>query len=326
MPARQLACFLTAHNLEGPIGLALSGGGDSIALLYLLMEVLPPEKIMALHFNHNTRAESSDDAQWVQNVCEKEGIKCLTESWEASATTGNFHQQARRARYAFFSRAAQNHQLQGILTAHTQDDVAETVLMRLGKGSGLKGLAGIQSKRIIQNTPIYRPLLDTSRQDLRNYLEKHNASWLEDPANMDDAYQRARLRKLRPQLEKAGVDFSAIAASAQALQRAQAAISNQVAHLKNTCIKESAGDITISTDFLKAPQEVQLQLLGTLLVTLSNTPMPPRSSKRQALLEKMVTGKLPATLGGVKITGCAHGFHLTPENKARAPKPQASKG
>jgi len=173
---------------------ALSGGLDSVVLLHRLREA--GLQVIAAHFDHRMRPESGDDAQWVRALCEQWKVPLVCgvaqESLRSEAA-------AREARYTFLKTAADAQGARWILTAHHADDQAETVLMRLLRGTGLDGLAGIPRRR----GRFVRPLLGERRAELEAYARARGLTWREDPSNRDVRYLRNRVRhELLPQLER----------------------------------------------------------------------------------------------------------------------------
>ncbi|HEU4742637.1 MAG TPA: tRNA lysidine(34) synthetase TilS [Meiothermus sp.] len=177
---------------------AVSGGGDSVALLYLLKS-LGLEVIVA-HLDHALRPESAGDAAWVRRLAESLGYPCEIERVEvrsvAERRKRNLEATARELRYAFLSRVAKKYGAGAILTAHTQDDQAETVLLQLARGTARA--TGIRKRQ----GRVARPLLGFARAELRAYLRTKGAGWLEDPTNQDPALDRNYLRhQILPRLE-----------------------------------------------------------------------------------------------------------------------------
>ncbi|PZA08261.1 MULTISPECIES: tRNA lysidine(34) synthetase TilS [unclassified Meiothermus] len=189
---------LAELGLRGSVVVAVSGGGDSVALLYLL-KALGFEAIVA-HFDHALRPSSAEEAVWVQQLAEALGYPCEVERVEvrriAEQKKRNLEATARELRYAFLSRVAKKYRTEGILTAHTQNDQAETVLLQLLRGTGRA--TGIRQRQ----GRVMRPLLGFTRAELRDYLRARGASWLEDPTNQDLTLDRNYLRhEVLPRLE-----------------------------------------------------------------------------------------------------------------------------
>ena len=201
--AERLTHHLETHPELLPDGatilVALSGGPDSVALLHLLRAQTAKRgwRLVAAHFDHGLRPESAQQAEAVRRGAEAAGIACAV----GCPTSGIAGGQAgfRSARYIFLEAEADRVGADRIATAHHADDQAETVLFRLLRGTGLRGLAGIPSQR----GPIVRPLLELDRQTLRRYLETHDIGYLEDPSNLDLRWTRAWIRhRLLPALER----------------------------------------------------------------------------------------------------------------------------
>ncbi|MDQ1405344.1 MAG: tRNA(Ile)-lysidine synthase [Acidobacteriaceae bacterium] len=188
------------------VGVAVSGGADSVALLMLLVAVKKKIGITlsVLHFNHKLRGGAADaDEKFVATVAHKFKLPFYSAAAAvksiAKTDKANVEATARRLRYAFFPECASEHHLDKIAVAHTADDQAETVLAHILRGSGLAGLGGIHP----QVDKIVRPLLSVSRADLRSYLKAHKQTWREDVTNRDTSKMRARIRKkLIPLLKK----------------------------------------------------------------------------------------------------------------------------
>ncbi len=185
--------------------LALSGGADSTALLLLVhaANALPKLSLgvglSAVHVNHTLRGEESDaDQAFVQALCDQLGIPLHTfrVDTEARARTHreSLEQAARTLRYETFGKLLAERAATHILTAHTLDDQAETVLMKLLRGAWLEGLAGISPVLQLPAGPVLRPLLATRRDDLRSFLAERNQPWREDSSNADERFTRNRLR------------------------------------------------------------------------------------------------------------------------------------
>ncbi len=189
------------------VAIALSGGADSTALLLLVhaANALPKNSLgiglSAIHINHSLRGPESDaDQAFVANLCASLAIPLHTQTVDTAAHAATHHETleeaARTLRYAAFARLLAAGHANTILTAHTLDDQAETVLMKLLRGAWLEGLAAISPILELPATPgrILRPLLHTRRADLRTYLTQRNQPWREDSSNSDEAFTRNRLR------------------------------------------------------------------------------------------------------------------------------------
>lgn len=188
------------------IGVGVSGGADSVALLLLLLELREKLGIVVsvAHLNHKLRAKASDaDEKFVTKLAAKHGLTFHGESVDVAARAkrekANLEDAARRTRYEFFARLAAEGRVDRVAVAHTADDQAETVLAHILRGTGLAGLGGIHPR----TECVVRPLIGVRRAELRKYLRSKKQKWREDATNLDTARMRARIRKrLLPLLEK----------------------------------------------------------------------------------------------------------------------------
>ena len=218
--------YLRKYRLVAPgarVGLAVSGGADSVAMLRAFAEVAPSLGVVlfVLHFNHKLRgAESEADAGFVGELAAQLSLEAVIEGEDVGAAAARLRlgleAAGRRARYAFFQRAAAAHRLDCIATAHTRDDQAETVLLRLLRGAGTGGLAGIHrsfdlSELAAESLPspslpsprLIRPLLSISRQQVEEYLGSLGQPFRQDASNLDSRFLRNRVRGgLLPELER----------------------------------------------------------------------------------------------------------------------------
>jgi len=194
----------------GGVLVALSGGPDSMALLCGLMRLRQTMgfSLCAAHFNHGIRPAAQEDEQFCRTWCEKEKIPFFAGRADVPALAKKegrtLEEAAREARYAFLRQAAEAAGACRIAVAHHRDDQAETVLFRLGRGSGLKGLSGMA----LQNGAVIRPLLFVSREEILAFLKEEAIPFCRDETNSQPCCARNRLRALLPELEKVHPGFS----------------------------------------------------------------------------------------------------------------------
>ena len=228
--ARSVLDYVRKHDLlraGDRAGIAVSGGADSVALLRLLLELRRELGIVlsVVHFNHKLRgAESDSDEQFVRELAATHQLQFICESGDVRthATKKKFSLEtaARELRYDFFTKTLQTRDLDKIATAHSLDDQAETVLLKLVRGAGTRGLAGIYPRLAVNHPPstsitqnsavstqfakaMVRPLLGTRRSDLEAYLAKLKQTWREDSSNRELRHMRNRVRhEILPRLEQ----------------------------------------------------------------------------------------------------------------------------
>ena len=209
------------NERRGPLGLAVSGGPDSLALLLLAHEALPGE-IAVASVDHGLRIESADDVSLVERVCQERDIPFT--ALKVRVGTGNLQAKAREARYQALARWADESGLGALSTAHHADDQAETLLMRLARGSGLSGLSGVRATTTLPDgeLPLIRPLLDWRKSELEAVVAQAGIEPARDPSNANTAFDRVRVRQHLAEHE--WLDVEALAASAGHLAEAWRAI------------------------------------------------------------------------------------------------------
>jgi tRNA(Ile)-lysidine synthase len=205
----------------GRLGLAVSGGPDSLAML-LLAEAAIPGQFEVATVDHQLRPEAAAECAKVAEVCAQRSIAC--EVIRIEVAHGNMQAQARRARYEGLAEWAARRGLSAIATGHHADDQAETLLMRLNRGSGLAGLAGVREEGMVRyhGTTLIRPLLTFRRAELGEIVGRSGLEPVQDPSNEDERYDRARIR--RALAEADWLDPVALARSASLLGEAQRAV------------------------------------------------------------------------------------------------------
>jgi tRNA(Ile)-lysidine synthetase-like protein len=208
----------------GRWAVGVSGGADSVALLRGLRERRGDLPIHVVHVNHQARGDASDeDERFVVTLCERLGVACTVRRADAIAATSCNWPANRSARYrawrlTAFTQVVADHALEGVLLAHHADDLAETVLLQLRRGSGVLGLAGIRGASRVGSLRVVHPLLGVRRRTLRRFLADLDQDWREDASNRSDAFVRNRVRKLlagRDELVRSLIDLSHAAAEAQ---------------------------------------------------------------------------------------------------------------
>jgi tRNA(Ile)-lysidine synthase len=275
----------------GRIGIAVSGGPDSLALLLLACAAFPGT-VQAATVDHGLRPESADEADLVARLCGARGIPHAVLK-PGQPITGNLQSAARRVRYALLEAWRAEQGLDWILTAHHADDQAETLLMRLNRGSGVGGLAGIRAV----NGRVLRPLLGWRRSELERIVAEAGIDAVADPSNRDERFDRARLRRA---LEAADwIDRPAIARSARALADAEEALDWAAERLAAERIEGDAESLQL--DPADVPPELRRRLLLRALRRI-DADAAPRGEELSRLLATLEQGGT-ATLSGVKAEG-----------------------
>lgn len=250
---------------------AVSGGADSVALLRAMRALKQPGpgELWVGHFNHGLRPTADDDEQFVRELCNSLNLRARFGKPSAALSLGRngMEDNARRARYQFLQRAAEDIGARFVVTAHTADDQVETILHRLIRGTGLDGLQGIPRARALgPAVTVIRPLLGTRRADVEKYLRSIGQSWREDQTNQDVRFTRNRIRhELLPLLESLAPDVQqAVLRLGQIACDVQAVIKDDVARLFSITVKlDGPNAVRIGCDALRGCQR---HLIRELLV------------------------------------------------------------
>ncbi len=301
---------LLASGTPWPGAVAVSGGGDSVALMLLLADWAKRTKHPApvvLTVDHGLRPDSTKDAKAVVRMAADAGLKAHVLVWKGAAPKSDIEAEARVARYSLMGEWLKTHQLNALYVAHMLEDQAETFLLRLARGSGLDGLSAM---RTISPFPVpgfdglklVRPLLDMPRAALRAYLNARKQSWLEDPMNADTRFARSRLRASWPQFEELGLTAARLADAAEHLGRAREALEGMTQSLLERAARFHAEGAWLDSVRLKmAPREIGLRALAHVLSQVSGEAYRPRFGRLERLFDSIRDGTLA---GGATLHGC----------------------
>ncbi len=298
------------------IGIAVSGGADSLALLLLAAETRPLQ-VEAATVDHALRPESRAEAEMVAAVCEKLGVshRILTAEWTNKPKTA-IQEQARLMRYRLLGQWARERNLGALLTAHNLDDQAETLMMRLARGAGVKGLAGMRRVSTSPGGPIavVRPLLGWRHSELEAVCAAAGIEPVQDPSNEDEQFERVRIRKA---LGEAGwLDAAALAQSAANLAEADAGLHWATDIEWKRSVRRAEGEILYTpTD---APREIRRRIIRRAVLALASEGggAEPRGRELDQLLAVLRTGRRATLRGVLCIGGPAWRFTRAP---ARTP-------
>ncbi len=359
----ELAAF--AQRLLGSDGdrhllVAVSGGVDSMALMHLAAEAVRKTgrgRVMAATVDHGLRPESADEARFVATEARKIAVPHVTLPWAGPRPATGIQEAARNARYHLLAQVYHSELCSGpktLLTAHTLDDQAETVLMRLARGSGVEGLSGIgkfesfkfvvderyQSplpaglRRLEQGVGILRPLLHVPKSRLIATMRARGLTWIEDPSNENAEFERVRIRRSVAALQELGLTSDALARSARRLRSVRDALAeltlralNDPAFVRIDPLGFAVMDRRVWSgrdDRLVEP--VQLRVLAALVRMVGGMPRPLSLASLEDVARQISIGwhgtsepSFAATLGHSKIERTAEGVVIVREAGRRAP-------
>ncbi|MER9333600.1 tRNA lysidine(34) synthetase TilS, partial [Mesorhizobium sp. M0293] len=304
---------------------AVSGGGDSTALLLLLKHHLdrtaPATKLLAVTIDHDLRPGSAAEAQAMAKLCATYGIPHRILTWSGPKPLTGLPAAAREARYRLLAEAARAEGIGLILTGHTADDQAETVLMRHARNEG-PGDAGMTGRGLAGMAPatlygwrewIVRPLLGTRRSALRDFLRGEHVGWADDPTNIDEAFERPRVRAALAGESVEHMEGTLMLASQAAVERMQLGAS--AADLIHRFASQPAiGLIRLDPGFLCAGDErAAVYALRILLATTGGIAFLPDQARGEALFGRLKAGFLCATLSRTVVDSRRAGILLRRE-------------
>lgn len=301
------------------IGVAVSGGGDSMALMHMMAEWGRGRRIMTATVDHGLRPESAAEARQVGRAARALGLPHATLIWQRGTETGNLMANARDARLRLLAGWAQRNDLSCVALGHTSDDQAETLMMRLARGSGIDGLASMAEWRDRFGVRWLRPMLGVGRQALRDWLRARDVAWIDDPSNENDDFDRIRIRKA---IDAMGLDIPALARAANHIGEARDALSHYAAHAAREAVARD-GSLTLPRrDYLDAPPEIRRRLIVAACRWITGGDYPPRRNTVLHALNAIATGHR-VTLDGALIEPAGDRIRLFRETAAALRTPDA---
>ncbi|MEO6152054.1 MAG: tRNA lysidine(34) synthetase TilS [Croceibacterium sp.] len=276
------------------LGLAVSGGADSLAML-LLADAVIPGRIEVATIDHGLRPAAADECVLVARACASRGITCETLAVRVPA--GNVQAAARGARYRALGAWAEYRGLSAIATAHHADDQAETLLMRLNRASGHAGLGGVRERGVVPGSalPLIRPLLGFQRTELAAVVAAAGLIPAADPSNFDQRYDRVRMRGALASAE--WLDPSALAASASHLADGDHALDWAADREWRETVVSKTGVLHYRRT---APRAIALRVIGRALETIGRAPRGQDVARLLARLEAGEGGNVAGTLATVE--------------------------
>lgn len=296
------------------LGVAVSGGPDSMALMALAAEwaLRHDKRIVIYTVDHQLRPEAAAECAMVAREAATLGLEARVLVWRQTKPAAGLQAAARKARYRLIGAAMRADGIGVLATAHHRDDQAETVLMRLAHGSGIEGLSGMRRMAEVEGITIFRPLIEVSRAALAEFVAHKPLTPVADPSNADSQYERVRWRSLMPAFAEQGLDAARLARFATRAARADAALAEQAALAFGRMARFGRfGEITVSCkDWSALPEEIGLRVLRAALDWAGGSTASADLGQIEALAARLMSGDEPvqATLGGAQVAGNAEGI------------------
>lgn len=301
LPGWQTIADYFGSDVPNRLGVAVSGGGDSLALLSLANDwrLAGGPFLQVVTVDHGLRPEAAAEAARVARTCGDLGVPHETLRWTGWDGQGNLSDQARRARYRLMADWARRQNLHDIVLGHTLDDQAETFLMRLARGAGVDGLAAMRPSWEQDGIRLHRPLLSQTRATLRVLLSARDLTWIEDPSNDDPAYTRVKARKALAVLGPLGITSGRLSEVAQHMAAVRRTLYDYAQDAARHLVRVEAGDLLIARAGLAClPDEVARRLLQAALRWISGAVYGPRGQAVTQMLEVARSG------GTLTLQGC----------------------
>lgn len=311
--------FLANPSLSGgspaQIGVAVSGGSDSMALLHLFHRAFPG-KVSAVTVDHGLRAEATVEAAGVAAFCAQRSIPHAILRWQGPEPTGNLMDQARRARLSLIADWAKVAGITHVLLGHTADDQAESFVMNLARKAGLDGLSGMRSQWEEGGIHWMRPFLHVHRQELRDYLAGQGVHWIDDPSNDNDRFTRVKARKVLKSLAPLGITAEILAQSVTHLAAARQALNWALCQALGQSVVEQAGALNLPIrDYRRMMPDLQRRALVAMIGWMTGGGYTPREVQLFRLGMALDQGA-DATLAGLRFQHRQDRLHITREPRA----------
>jgi tRNA(Ile)-lysidine synthase len=308
------------------IGLAVSGGPDSLALLLLAAEFANQhaahERFVVYSVDHGLRPEAAGEVAYVTETARKLGFAARALKWEGPKPATGTQQAARTARYGLIANAMAADEAEILLTAHHLGDQAETVLMRLAHGSGPEGLRGMDYFAEIAGLVVVRPLLGFDPADLAKVVAASNLKPVIDPSNSDTDYERVRWRRILPQLAALGLDARRLSRFANRMRDADRALAS-MALSTQTGLNSATGARSVERAVLvRLPRAVAIRVMANLLDQVSDGQKPHDLAPIEVLTDRL---RIETALKRTSLHGCLISSDGTTIVVVREPGRQAAR-
>jgi tRNA(Ile)-lysidine synthase len=285
-----------ANKLPRKVAVAVSGGCDSMALLLLLNNLFGKKiQVFCLTINHCTQKSSAQYSQFVANFCQKNFINCqILKSYLLKPPSVNIESTLRDVRYKLLQDYCCQNNIKHLFVAHHHQDLAENFLIRLFRGSGIDGLAAMDYQSKLGTMNLIRPLIDFTKEDLRQYLIAKNVNWIEDQSNKDEKYLRNKIRNFINSLEEKELINKRIILASRAILEAKKIITKATTkNFPKVFQFNNLGYFIFDIKkFCELEKHIATRYLGLSLIKISGNIYKPRLEKLQKLYEVIFANKL----------------------------------
>ncbi len=305
-------------NISENFGVGVSGGPDSLSLAFLSKVYSIKNRIKAKFFivDHRIRKESTVEAKLVQKILKKIFINSKILTWKGKKPKKNIQSLARKKRYELMYAECDKNKMDNLLIGHHQDDLFENFFIRMLRGSGLKGLISLDKKTKIGNKNIMRPLIDQTKDDLTYISKKVFNSYIKDPSNKDEKFQRIKIRKLITELETNGLDKKKLLSTINNLKYSNNVVNFYVAEnlRKNSFFFDKDNKLFLNRSFFLQPYEVIFRGLSKALKLIGKKYYPVRGKKLDKIISDIQNNHLlRVTLGGCIVEKANQTIIITKE-------------
>ncbi|MBP3547042.1 MAG: tRNA lysidine(34) synthetase TilS [Alphaproteobacteria bacterium] len=318
----ELTHILEQNNLHGQkLVAAVSGGADSLALAFLLKKYAENFNLnfVAITVHHHLRPEADEETDYVAGLMKKNNILHQTLHWQHEEINTGIETKARKARYDLLSDWCKQNGYTVLLTAHHLRDQAETFFIRLQRGSGVDGLSSMAKISERNGIKILRPLLNTTPQELRDFLVAQNIEWREDASNDCDDFLRVRIRKMLPLIEKElGINIQKIGAAVDALSETKEYFAHAVGRfIKSQCKNWYSEAYSFGLNaFSSLHKEIKYRALAKMIIEIGGAEYAPEYSELQRLQDMLSFADFNGcTLGGCELIKFHNKIWIIKEDK-----------
>ena len=312
--------FKKAIDVKSKYAAAISGGSDSLALAYFCkcISTIYNTKIQYYLIDHKLRKESTKEANKVLQILKKLKINCKILTWKGKKPKSNIQSIARNKRYALLTNECKKYKIPFLLLGHHIDDLYENFLLRILRGSGLKGLISMDkiSENNFNNIKIIRPLIDIKKSELKKISNKVFNFFVEDPSNVDESFKRIRIRKLINVLELEGLDKNKLKLTIKNLKDSNNTIKFYTKNNidKNSIFFKEKNTFFLNKSFFNQPNEITFRSFGEIIKKIGKKYYLPRGKSISAIVSDIKSKKLKkTTLGGCVIQKVSETVLIFPE-------------